>query len=91
LASAQGNLRARVGYSRLSGYLPASTATADASTAGAPAHEALAPPERTAAGPAPVEAPPSPPPAPDPPENAVKKIPAGHAQHDQQEQDQQPD
>ena len=60
LGSAQGNLRARVGYSRLSGYLP-SVASADAS----PGAEALPPPERTAAGPAPAEGPPLPPPASD--------------------------
>ncbi|MGD0288360.1 MAG: hypothetical protein ABSC63_01730 [Candidatus Binataceae bacterium] len=61
LGSAQGNLRARVGYSRLSGYLPSVATAADAS----PAAEALPPPERTAAGPAPAEGPPPPPPAPD--------------------------
>ena len=78
LGAAPSNLRARVGLSRLGGYLP-STATADASTAIAPAQEALPPPERAAAGPAPVEAPPPPPPAPD---SAAQKIPAGDYQRD---------
>jgi hypothetical protein len=84
LGSAPGNLRARVGYSRLSSYLP-SAATAEAATAGAPANEAVPPPERTAAGPAPVEAPPPPPPASVAPDNAAKKIPALPDQGNQQD------
>jgi tetratricopeptide (TPR) repeat protein len=61
LSSAPGNLRARVGYSRLSGYLP-NSAAADASAV--PAGEAPPPPERTAAPPAPAEPPPLPAPTP---------------------------
>jgi hypothetical protein len=64
LQAAPNNLRARVGYSRLAGYLP-SNATADATGPnGTASNEAPPPPERTAAVPAPVEAPPPPPPAP---------------------------
>ena len=61
LGSAPNNLRARVGYSRLSGYLP-STATADESAGSGSASEALPPPERAAAEPAPDEGAPPPPP-----------------------------
>ena len=78
LGSAPGNLRARVGYSRLAEYLP-STATADASapTGG----EAPPPPERTAAGPAPAEPPPLPPPVSTTPGEAQKN-PSGADQPD---------
>jgi hypothetical protein len=81
LGSAPNNLRARVGLSRLGGYLPA-TATADESAATAPAEEAPPPPERAAAGPAPDEAAPPPPPAPAAPEGAAKKIPGADYQPD---------
>jgi tetratricopeptide (TPR) repeat protein len=81
LGSAPNNLRARVGYSRLSGYLPR-TATADESAATGPANEALPPPERTAAEPPPEEGSPPPPPEPVTPEGGAQKIPAGDYQPD---------
>jgi len=79
LGAAPNNLRARVGYSRLSGYLP-SAATADESMASGPASEALPPPERTAAEPAPEEGAPLPPPETIRPVGG--KIPVGDDQPD---------
>jgi tetratricopeptide (TPR) repeat protein len=81
LGSAPNNLRARVGYSRLSGYLP-STAAADESAAAGPARDALPPPERVAAQPAPHEAPPPPPPALVRPDGGAQNVPAGDYQPD---------
>ncbi len=78
LGTAPNNLRARVGLSRLGGYLP-STAAADESAAPAPVSEAPPPPESAADEPAPEEAPPPPPPAPD---DSAKKVPAGDYQPD---------
>lgn len=92
LGSAPGNLRARVGYSRLSSYLPV-RATADASAAAGPANETLPPPERSAALPAPAEAPAPPPPAPATQQKveAGRELPAAHARHSQPDPDSQPD
>ncbi len=82
LGSAPNNLRARVGYSRLAGYLPG-TATADASApTGTASGEAPPPPERSAAGPAPAEAPPPPPPAPAAPADDWQKSPSAADQPD---------
>ena len=82
LESAPGDVRARVGYSRLAAYMPnAASAQASAPSAGA-GGEPPPPPERTAAGPAPVEAPPPPPPAPRDPAVDWQKTSAAAAQPD---------